>query len=1062
MNDDKLNEDASKNTTPVPLPKPTGKTVAELMTNKNNINNAKDSWKGKKANRINNKAQQRKPPTREKAKPNKEPPKRKKYERKNRVFTRDTHLLQRTLAHLEKENCQAVDVHGFMGDYSHEFVTNKAVDDVFILFDPYNKFPRHSGPRVTSGGLLGAGYGLRVSIDDIVSEVSSEAEEEFAAMAEFNAKYEEALNKTKTWACTKGSMPKVNEVFNHFRIALAEDAYSLANALVVKEKLKNVYSRVSTAYNEHLAAANAFAYEEGRQGAIADSLRHEFTVWEALSRGRFGDACLAAGISKNRALIASALFAGGLMIGVGGYWYFSRSKPVELDARTIERIARITQHSHVQPTSNVVLQAVSAVVENTEPVENPVLIHSPYEPNVAYSMLVSAWRRVSKLVGRGVAAQKPLVKRASKDLHKLHLKYGAGAVDQAKSTCDQCWCAMGSAVNSMKAKGADVVQSVSYYRDRYPKLMRILWFMRWFRGHKVSATVITLCGLWITYVFVRICSGFHNRPSCARGAKSAQKVTFRTWSKHRYALEEQIAAGQYPLGGTVAFCPQGRERKIATGVSDGSSVRGVVSEKPCDPRLGCILWGVGYSGIRPFTAMSCRHNEFEAITGRVTNRIGLTGALVYTNVVSVFSNAPLPPQWAFTYLWDAWWQHLEPAKRKLYKRGEDDMFDAYNFGLHKMFVKRENNLKLYQEFCARAIQGCTPVANLIVGPVVYSYTKTFVKFVNQYKHETISFLCPYGYSDTKLAAAILGRVKFPVRCFVEADGKRMDSTQEPVVNHCLTAELKRAFPGLRDTPWDAIMAANIPLWGRTRPTKFSGPMYYSASHGLGSGVQWTTINHCLFMWCLVHYCPPPFKVLFCNKGDDVWIASSARLETTRVWFQKYERLCNQCGLVLTKNLVAHDFQSEFLAMRPIITPDGVAMVPKLGRFLPKLGWSAHPFKVFSHTARAKSVADGLKHLMHIPVISDVIRCYARLGDGTEDLGSDWEYKSVGGVAGRVSESEYYDRFLITYGLTRHDIAKFSELIANVEHLPCVVESSLMESVLKVDMGVCFDDAHQFC
>lgn len=537
-------------------------------------------------------------------------------------------------------------------------------------------------------------------------------------------------------------------------------------------------------------------------------------------------------------------------------------------------------------------------------------------------------------------------------------------------------------------------------------------------------------------------------------------------------------------GHTPSFCPLGASRAITTGVTKKTSIlhknpeTGVVkdltqlsfgartaylSKFPCRVTRGAMLWGIGFTTLLPYTPRNCIHSEHEALVGRVTNSINGYGhddeEEEEEDEEDVFKDFYLmvdtimPAPELYEFLWEAWKKHVEPKKFIEYSRACDQERTDKVCGEHELFSKQECNMKSKVTFCTRAVLASTNYSNYHTGPVIYSFTKLFVAHVNtpevQEKLLRGSRYClPYGYNDNQFAKQVNSwDVKF--KYFVSLDGKRMDSTILPEFNDFLLALIKR-YHQEEDEPWEQCISMNRNLFGRTRHG-----LKFSTDHGLASGVQWTTINHCVMMWFLFISFLPDFPILFCNKGDDMWIASTAGEVQTLQWVDDFRAHCKEKGIILT--LDAHSrlsFKTEFLAMRPHHSRGKYHFIPKPGRLLPKLGWSVYIGQCNDPRERARAVADGLAHLKPVPIIGPYIRALDRLTKGVKtsiDLKYEWQYKSLGSLES-FDPSDIITQYSILYNVPTSDIHENDRLYDAISDLPFFLDSRLMERCAQIDFG----------
>lgn len=531
-----------------------------------------------------------------------------------------------------------------------------------------------------------------------------------------------------------------------------------------------------------------------------------------------------------------------------------------------------------------------------------------------------------------------------------------------------------------------------------------------------------------------------DKPTIPR--QQAKKLT-RNW---REFIAAAAVAAKSGLNGTFyrsATCTQ-RPLELLPDVAHDARISKFTYEH-CPPRLGTVAYGIAFNSLPAITPKSCRCNEYICLRTRVTRLLTPYNYNPTTN----WRVVPMPP--VLTYDYDGWLQHLEPKKRDLYMSALQLPLDTKNLGGKKTFEKIECNLKYPEKIDPRAVQGCYPLANLATGAAVYSFMKDFVPFVNRDSSNNVQFVLPYGWTEDELAHKLtdlidnfLPKTKY---YYIEADGKRMDASIHPAVNgyvrKILAPYLNRFELG------DAVLAENERIFGKTRHG-----ISYKVGHGLCSGVQWTAMNHCVYMWKAINLCLPCFPMIFCNKGDDVWIVSAGTLNQTVQWLRKFRAMLKKWGLLITAKVTDKMFHSEFLAMRPFISSGQVYLFPKIGRFLPKLGWTAKPYDCVSNLDRCYAVAQGLRHLRNTPVIGPYVRTFARLGIPSTytDLNREWKYKSVGCTIPDHAITDLEMNICEFYEVDATHLSAFEYDMDHITRLPIVVDSELMIKAVEKDLG----------
>jgi len=473
-------------------------------------------------------------------------------------------------------------------------------------------------------------------------------------------------------------------------------------------------------------------------------------------------------------------------------------------------------------------------------------------------------------------------------------------------------------------------------------------------------------------------------------------------------------------------------------------------EMICNPSIGSVLTGVGFSGWVPRVCRSCAHNEYAAITGRVT----LLTPKPTTYVNDMARMHLLPPPGRVAIAFRAWFDALEGPKQRLYARAYEDAPQNWvRATAHKLFVKRENVIRGHDShpktltLTPRAIQTSTPQSNLELGPTVSSYAKALEEINDD------DYCFAYTLSPQKLADAFEARVavmKDPI--FVSMDDIKADaSTSNRGVDHvadCLDATgcQKGTSTFIRNTK---------KVKGRSRHG-----IKYVADKGTPSGQQNTTLNHSQInrsMWKKYRGLPRgswlvEFKAFIGNKSDDNWIV----FENHHNWRQNLDDFIAfrlECGVSVTVTASKHIFASEFLSLRIYRDSIGAFCAPKIGRTMSKLFWSCYPNRIADPMDHVATVCYGLRHLADVPILGPLLQRCFDLSYGAKTTASiDPDKYSHFWEDAYIRRDTMLKAFVEMYDTTYAEILQVEKELTAITTLPFVYTHPLIDKIIAIDLG----------
>jgi hypothetical protein len=251
----------------------------------------------------------------------------------------------------------------------------------------------------------------------------------------------------------------------------------------------------------------------------------------------------------------------------------------------------------------------------------------------------------------------------------------------------------------------------------------------------------------------------------------------------------------------------------------------------------------------------------------------------------------------------------------------------------------------------------------------------------------------------------------------------------------------------------ATIAANSPLRGTS-----STGITYSTDDGLATGVQWTTLNHSkTFATALQTFFSVVRWFYFCKSDDGLVLISTSKGDQYALDIvASLRRHMLLHGFTLTAQVSRRPFGAEFLSLRLHPHLRTVLLVPKLGRMMSKLFWSAHPADVIDHYSYAYTVAVGMRYLIPVPIVGAMIKRVLELSIGAlydpRVEQRRWEhlrYKSPPGYDRHTLLFQYCQ----LYDTTVTEIEALELKFAQVTSLPWLVHHPLMDKIICVDLGL---------
>jgi len=404
-------------------------------------------------------------------------------------------------------------------------------------------------------------------------------------------------------------------------------------------------------------------------------------------------------------------------------------------------------------------------------------------------------------------------------------------------------------------------------------------------------------------------------------------------------------------------------------------------------------------------------------------------------------------------LFQKWNAHYPPKQREINIKAlhelNRDGLNARDLD-NKMFVKREVLLKggpIYQDFDPRAIQGCSPKANVAFGPFIWHMSK-----ILSAKWNPDHRIC---YTSGMTAEQIGNwRASFSQEdvTIVELDESRYDAHQGE--GAYTNSNILKYHCGIEDYPY--AKAVNDSLV-KTKGWTYKGSRY-SVPYTMTSGRQDTSVSNSFNNGTKLDFLLDTFG-LDCEykmlvHGDDSLVVIRKKMSPRAK--KELENFLVEMNLRLgfsTKCKVSDQWHEvEYCSSLFWPTSDGYVLGPKIGKRLPKIGFGIRPL----NSGETKAMLMGLAlEAGFVPVI----RKYAEYASSLlkevkikEFADERKQYKSLATTSHTASD-ETNVFFMSRYGFDIDSVEEiFMASLAGVKSVYDCVDFPLMEIFTDVDLS----------
>jgi len=483
-------------------------------------------------------------------------------------------------------------------------------------------------------------------------------------------------------------------------------------------------------------------------------------------------------------------------------------------------------------------------------------------------------------------------------------------------------------------------------------------------------------------------------------------------------------------------------------------------------------YGLTIGNSTPLVSSDTPHNTLIAISNRVTKPTPPVNDLVWTQLLTYVEKffhdlfpdfGPIDPS-----PYDQWNRRF-PKNRQTEHDAAKSEYDS--FGLpadlrvvtrRSAFLKREKLLKSttdnVKDYNPRLINGVTCMANVVLGPWVYSFSKRLAQVWNP-QH----YLCYAAglttneigswYDEAKEQYMFSDEVRALVNDYTEFDatqGYYCWRLEEMIYLKCgLVGDAYKIFAGQADTHGYAKFGY-----------KFSYP-FGRKSGDPNTSCGNTLINGLVMHFAIVSYYaqrlglsvldinPSTPEIRMIVMGDDNLTLCHRNLELNEL-AGHVEATLKNLGFVPKLQATLRDTEVEFCSNLFWPSSKGTLPAPKPGRLLARLGWAVKPEP--NGLSWFRGVCLGLRDTVnHVPIAGDFVRKGIQLTSKVKaKKNPDDEHRFRASEAAETS-TETLAFMMRRYGINEGDIENFRSILRQVKQLPVSIRSDMVEDMVKIDM-----------
>jgi len=454
---------------------------------------------------------------------------------------------------------------------------------------------------------------------------------------------------------------------------------------------------------------------------------------------------------------------------------------------------------------------------------------------------------------------------------------------------------------------------------------------------------------------------------------------------------------------------------------------------PCKHGVGLVSYGPVFSGAMPYNCRKCVHNAWLAYVGRIAK---ISPIDVHPDMIEAFWAAMptdlLPKKQLIVDSVAKWLSHFPEEKWRmlLQKARPDKLFEeSWRIFTSQAFVKREINLvsPINQATGVkrdiegnplsdpRLIQPCDPMLQIALSPVAVAMSKLVSKEFHPAKHPSLIYAA--GLNSDELGAWVetaLEHYSSKSQCVAfEFDMARFDCTvSEPafkvwfrILEHVgVHEDIVRLYE--KAQRWYTIMVERDVFAHGTSAGKRGYAWVSKQFYGVRSGMPTTSVGNSMLMAIMLHAAATAAHLELAARGihvsveDILWgaVMGDDMIVFCSVTYapivgRHLQRAfmhggVNPEGIYHENPHTACFLSKAFVPVRfetATTDRDGIALLPKLGRMITRMGWSLTTRSDGEEALHAYGIAVGLQRdLGNFPIIRTLCKhLRARVDNGQQ-------------------------------------------------------------------------------
>jgi hypothetical protein len=357
--------------------------------------------------------------------------------------------------------------------------------------------------------------------------------------------------------------------------------------------------------------------------------------------------------------------------------------------------------------------------------------------------------------------------------------------------------------------------------------------------------------------------------------------------------------------------------------------------------------------------------------------------------------------------------------------------------LLQAMIKREINHSMPTK--ARLIQFYHNMATQAAyGPDFGTLQKSIFNWSKDYEYLGIRVTYASGMNPGLLGSWMSHALdRFPDPWFYERDGKNWDSTMQRF-HHLLKMRIYNAYsPGLAsfvERGFECRAYCVLP----------NGTLSYIIHGTVKSGHNDTTLGNSIINACIALEC-----CALLGLEAEILVAGDDLLVVTNVNPEGLVALEAQFGITPEARVFRSYLDVSFISGCWLAGDGGYIFVPKLGRLLARLWWTASPPAAKNLANFKYSIVNGLLGACGgVPLYREFLGCPS---GQLISLGRDYDFW-VANFGGAGSNRATVDDLCSKYRLNPTEFRELTQVLTELGHEPCLVRHPLLERVCEHDLA----------